>query len=114
MIRKVVNPDSLAKPVGYNNGILVDGGSMLFVAGQVAWDRNGRIVSERFSDQFGQALSNVLDVVWAAGGDAGSVSKLTIFVADKDEYVAQLKDVGVEYRRLMGKHFPAMTRVDVK
>ncbi len=114
MIRKVVNPDSLAKPVGYNNGILVDGGSMLFVAGQVAWDRNGRIVSERFSDQFGQALSNVLDVVWAAGGDAGSVSKLTIFVADKDEYVAQLKDVGAEYRRLMGKHFPAMTLVEVK
>lgn len=114
MPMKIINPDSLAKPVGYNNGILVDGGSLLFVAGQVAWDRDSHIVSDRFSDQFAQALSNVLDVVWAAGGNADSVTKMTIFVTDKDEYVAQLKEVGAEYRRLMGKHYPAMSLVEVK
>ncbi len=111
---RVINPESLGPPLGYSHGILMPHGSMLFIAGQVAWDRHGRIVSDSFAQQFDQALANVLAVVTSAAGSPSSVAKLTIFVIDKDEYTRQLKEVGAAYRRQMGKHFPAMSLVEVK
>ena len=109
----IINPEALGAPRGYNNGILVEGGSLLFVAGQVGWDRQQRIVSEEFAGQFAQALENVLTVVRQAGGDATNIARLLILVTDKEEYKSQLKDIGVAYRQSMGKHFPAMTLVEV-
>ncbi|HLG13634.1 MAG TPA: RidA family protein [Blastocatellia bacterium] len=109
----IINPSALGAPKGYSNGVLVEGGSMLFVAGQVAWDSEQRIVSENFGDQFGQALQNILTVVREAGGRPENVVRLLIFVTDKDEYLSQVKAVGGVYRQLMGKHFPAMTLVEV-
>ena len=111
---RIINPESLVAPVGYNNGTLVPQGSLLFIAGQVAWDRQGRLVGDSFVQQFDLALANVLAVVKEAGGFPTSIAKLTIFVTDKDEYSRQLKDIGVAYRRHMGKHFPAMSLVEVK
>lgn len=113
-VTRIVNPEALGRPVGYSNGVAIEGGTLLFVAGQVAWDRDHRIVSDRFSRQFGQALTNVLEVVRAAGGDATSVAKLTIFVASTAEYEAELKAVGAEYRRIMGRHYPAMSLVEIQ
>ncbi|HXG65991.1 MAG TPA: RidA family protein [Blastocatellia bacterium] len=110
----VINPAALAEPRGYNNGVLVTGGSLLFVAGQIGWDRQGRMVSDDFVEQFAQALENVLAVVREAGGDATSITRLLIFVTDKKEYISQLKAIGSVYRQLMGKHFPAMSLVEVK
>ena len=109
----IINPEALGKPRGYSNGILFDGGSLLFVAGQIGWDRDSRIVSDDFADQFAQALSNVLAVVRKAGGQPESIGRLLIFVTDKEEYSSRLRDVGTAYRQLMGKHFPAMTLVEV-
>ena len=109
----IVNPPELAEPRGYSNGILAEGGSLLFVAGQIGWDREQRIVSDDFAEQFGQALENVLAVVRRAGGGSTNVTRLLIFVTDKKEYATRLKDVGAVYRQLMGKHFPAMTLVEV-
>ena len=110
-----VNPASLARPSGYSHGIRVEPGrGLLALAGQVAWDRNNRIVSDDFADQFEQALANLLAVVAAAGGAPESVVKLTLFVTNKDEYIASVKNVGERYRRLMGTHYPAMTLVEVK
>ncbi|MCI0491179.1 MAG: RidA family protein [Blastocatellia bacterium] len=114
MEMKIINPAELAEPRGYNNGVLAEGRSLLFVAGQVAWDREQRIVSDDFAGQFDQALANVLAVVSDAGGDATNITRLLIFVTDKREYLAEIKDVGAAYRRLMGKHYPAMTLVEVK
>src|SRR5215470_13201844 len=105
----IINPEALAEPGGYNNGVLVEGGSLLFVAGQIGWDRERIIVSDDFAEQFAQALGNVLAVVRAAGGDATSVASLRIYVTDKKEYLKRLKDVGVAYRQLMGKHYPAIS-----
>lgn len=85
----------------------------MFVAGQVGWDREQIIVSDNFATQFGQALANVLAVVHEAGGGPESIARLTIYVTDKTEYASQLRDVGAAYRQLMGKHFPAMTLVEV-
>jgi enamine deaminase RidA (YjgF/YER057c/UK114 family) len=111
---EIINPSELGQPRGYSNGIVTEGGRVLFVAGQIGWDGQQRIVSDDFAEQFAQALANILTVVRAAGGDATSVSRLLIFVTDKTEYLAKVKDVGAAYRRLMGKHFPAMTLVEVK
>jgi enamine deaminase RidA (YjgF/YER057c/UK114 family) len=113
MKMSIINPASLAGPTGYNNGVLVEGGSLLFVAGQVGWDRERRIISDDFADQFALALENVLAVVREAGGDATNVAALRIYVTDKKEYTARLKDVGSAYRQLMGKHYPAMSLVEV-
>lgn len=109
----VVNPDSLARPVGYNNGIKGQG-ELLFVAGQIGWDRSGRLVSDDLVAQFAQALENVLEVVWAAGGRSESIARMTLFVTSKAEYRRRRKALGAAYRKRMGKHFPAMTLVEVK
>ena len=111
----IVNPSSLARPRGYSHGIRIEPGrGLLALAGQVAWDRNSRIVSDDFAEQFEQALANLLAVVDAAGGAPESVVKLTLFVTNKDEYMASVKNVGERYRRLMGTHYPAMSLVEVK
>lgn len=110
---EILNPASLARPVGYSHGIKATG-TILAVAGQVAWDREGRIVSPDFAGQFSRALANVLEVVRAAGGGPQNLVALTIFVTSKAEYLASVKPLGAEYRRLMGRHYPAMTLVEIK
>lgn len=109
-----INPAGWAKPTGYNNGMLANAGQLLFIAGQIGWDAQKQLVSREFAHQFDQALSNVVAVVEAAGGQAVNIGKLTIYVTDKQDYIAQIKDVGASYRRWMGKHFPAMALVEVK
>lgn len=109
----IVNPDSLAPPRGYSNGMVLGGGRMLFVAGQIGWDAESRIVSDDFAAQFAQALDNVLDVVREAGGAPEHIGRFTIFVTDKKTYLAAAKAVGVAYRERMGKHYPAMSLVEV-
>lgn len=108
-----INPAELAEPRGYNNGVLVEGGRLLFVAGQIGWDSLRRIVSDDFADQFALALENVVAVVRQAGGDQTSIASMRIYVTDKKEYTAQLKNIGQIYRQIMGKHFPAMVLVEV-
>ncbi|MBL8152392.1 MAG: RidA family protein, partial [Blastocatellia bacterium] len=98
----------------YNNGMLAKtSGRLLFIAGQIGWNREKEL-SSNFSEQFEQALTNVLSVVFASGGSAVNVGKLTIYVTNKQEYIDQIKVVGTSYRKLMGKHFPAMALVEVK
>jgi enamine deaminase RidA (YjgF/YER057c/UK114 family) len=108
-----INPASLGQPKGYSNGVLAEGGAILFVAGQIGWDNQQRLVSDDFVEQFSQALENVLTVVREAGGEATNIARLLIFVADKQEYLASLKQVGAVYRQLMGTHYPAMALVEI-
>lgn len=109
----LINPPNLAPPRGYSHGV-IGHGRVLFVAGQVGWNERSEIVSDRFADQFEQALANVLLVVQEAGGSPESVARLTLYVVDKAEYVAAQKDIGERYRARMGHHYPAMTLVEVK
>lgn len=109
-----VNPESLGAPKGYSNGVLfAPGGALLFVAGQIGWDGEGRF-EEGFVAQFDRAMANILTVVREAGGSAESIGRLTMYVTDKELYRAAIRDVGASYRRHMGKHFPAMALVEVK
>ncbi|HEU4508966.1 MAG TPA: RidA family protein [Pyrinomonadaceae bacterium] len=106
----LINPAS-----GYSNGVLADaGGRLLFIAGQIAWDENQKIVSDDFVEQFDRALENVVTIVAAAGGTPDTIARLVIYVTDKIEYRQRTKEVGDRYRKHMGKHFPAMVLVEVK
>ncbi|HEY0080022.1 MAG TPA: RidA family protein [Pyrinomonadaceae bacterium] len=112
---KLINPESLGRPRGYSNGVLAaQGGALLFVAGQIAWDESQRIVSTDFVEQFDRALTNVLKVVAEAGGTPDSVARLVIYVTDKREYLRRQREVGQRWRAHMGRHFPAMALVEVK
>ncbi len=111
-VAKVVNPDTLAPPRGYSNGLLYPSGQLLFVAGQIGWDKEMRL-ADGLVAQFALALDNVLDVVRAAGGDATHVGRLTLYVTDKQDYLAHTKAIGGVYRERMGRHFPAMALVQV-
>ena len=110
---QIINPPGLPPPRGYSNGVVAEG-RVLFVAGQIGWTERSALVSDRFVDQFDQALANVLAVVKAAGGAPESVSRLTIFVTDKGQYVSAKEEIGQRYRARMGRHFPAMSLVEVK
>ena len=108
-----VNPETLAPPRGYSHG-MKGAGDLLFVAGQIGWDRHGHMVHGDFAAQFAQALDNVLEVVWKAGGGPTSVARLVIYVTDKAEYRRLQKEIGAAYRARRGRHFPAMVLVEVK
>lgn len=106
---QIVNPPELGEPRGWNNGLLAPpGGRLLFVAGQTARDSKGRIVGGGFVSQFERALQNVVAVVRAAGGGPEQIGRLTLYVTDRDEYLANRKAMGEVYRRLMGQHYPAI------
>ena len=113
MKSEVINPTALGAPKGYSNGILMRGGAILFVAGQIGWDENQRIVEGGFAPQFARALENVVAVVREAGGEPTHIGRLTIYVTHKQEYLDQLAEVGAAYRATMGRHFPAMALVEV-
>jgi len=111
---RTVNPEELGAPKGYNNGVLAAAGSrLLFVAGQVGWDRDHKIVPGGFVAQFDRALANVLAVVSAAGGSPEHIVRMTLYVLDRTPYVEGLSSIGQSYRVRMGRHFPAMTLVEV-
>ena len=115
MNKKIINPSTLAKPTGYANGILAQGGRILFLAGQTAMDNTGGIVAPNdMVAQFTQALSNLKAVVTEAGGEMTDIVKLNLFVTNKAAYKANLKPIGASYRNFFGKYYPTMTLVEVK
>lgn len=111
----IVNPESLGVPSGWNHALIAPaGGRVLFVAGQTAVGPSGRIEATTFVDQWHQALANVLTVVRASGGTPEDIGRLTIYVTDLDAYLEGRKEIGMIYRTLMGRHYPAMALVEVK
>ena len=112
---KTINPDELGAPRGYSNGLLVEGaGKLLFIAGQIAWNKDQHIISDDFVEQFDRAVANVLTVVTEAGGSPDQIMRLAIYVTNKREYLERTKEVGERYRKHLGKHFPAMILIEVK
>jgi enamine deaminase RidA (YjgF/YER057c/UK114 family) len=110
-----VNPPSLMKPAGFSHGVEATAGRVLFIAGQVAKDRDGRVVGPGdLVAQFRQVCENLRTVVGAAGGQLTDVAKLTIYVLDVPEYKRRLREIGGVYREYFGKHFPAMTLVGAR
>lgn len=111
MITRIQPPD-WAEPKGYANGILARG-TLLFVGGQIGWNADQQFESDDFVAQTRQALQNIAAVLQAAGAGPEHMVRMTWYVVDRLEYAASLKEVGGVYREVMGKHFPAMTCVQV-
>ena len=111
-MRRAFHPEGWAPAKGYSNGYRV--GNVLFIAGQVAWDAQQQIVGGAdFAAQFRQAIANVRAVLDTAGGVPEQVGRVTVYVTDKDAYIAASKAVGAAWREFMGRHYPAMTLVQV-
>lgn len=109
-----INPEELGPPKGWTNGMLAPaGGRVLFVAGQDAANPEGEVTTDDFVEQFDIVLGKMMHVVTAAGGDATSVGRITLFVTDLDAYRFERKRIGEVYRAHMGRHFPAMALVEV-
>lgn len=105
----IINPESLSRPSGWSYGMLGPvGGRVLFVAGQTAPQASG------FVAQWDAALDRVVAVVRAAGGAPEHIGRMTVYVTDRAAYLAQLQALGDVHRRHMGRHYPAMTLVEVK
>jgi enamine deaminase RidA (YjgF/YER057c/UK114 family) len=93
--------------------LLPAGRDLLFVAGMVGWDAKEKIVPGGLAAQFEQALANVVAVVAEAGGRAEDVVRMLVFVTDKADYLAKRREIGDAWKRVMGRHYPAMALVEV-
>ncbi|MBX3645856.1 MAG: RidA family protein [Rubrivivax sp.] len=106
-------PEGWKAPIGYANGIAVDAGRIVFVAGQVGWNAQQQFESEAIAPQFEQALRNILDVLAVEGGGAQHITRMTAFCIDRPGYLAARAELGAIWRRLMGRHYPAMSMIFV-
>ena len=110
----LINPLELVEPVGYSHAVSSSGGKTIYLAGQVSFDSNGIVVHKGdLVKQFDQAISNLQHVMTDAGGKMTDIVKLNIFVKDKNDYAAKMKEIGKIYGSYFGKYFPAMTLVEV-
>ena len=110
---QILHPAGWDKPIGYSNGIAVEGGRLVFIAGQVGWNAKQQFESEQIAPQFDQALRNVLAVLAQAGGKPGDICRMTAYCCDKAAYMAARSELGAIWRQHMGKHFPAMSMIFV-
>ena len=109
---RIVQPDGWPRPRGYANGVLAEG-RLLFISGQVAWDEKEQFASDDIVEQVRQALKNTLAMLAAGGAKPEHVARMTWYLIDKREYLARAKEIGRVYRELMGRHYPAMSMVEV-
>ena len=107
-----LQPPGWAEPKGYANGIAAEG-RLVFVAGQIGWDKTETFRSDDFVDQVRQCLENTLAVLAEAGAGPEHVARMTWYITDREEYLANLEGMGRVYRELMGRNFPAMAMVEV-
>lgn len=108
----ILQPKGWLAPKGYANGVMAEG-RHVFIAGQIGWKADATFVSDDFVGQVEQALINIVQVLAEAGGQAHHITRLTWYLTDKKEYMARQREIGEAYRRVIGRHFPAMTAVVV-
>jgi enamine deaminase RidA (YjgF/YER057c/UK114 family) len=109
---RVLHPKGWKAPIGYANGIEASG-RMVFVAGQVGWNEQQVFQSEDLAAQFEQALRNVLTVLAEAKGRPEHICRMTAYCCDKPAYLAARRSLGAVWKRLMGRHYPAMSMIFV-
>jgi enamine deaminase RidA (YjgF/YER057c/UK114 family) len=109
---RVLQPADWARPKGYANGIEAKG-RLVFVAGQIGWNKDGRFEHHDFAGQFEQTMRNILAVLGEAGAGPEHIVRMTWFVTDKKAYLADARRVGEIYRSVIGRNFPTMSVVQV-
>ena len=109
---RTLQPAGWAPARGYANGIAARG-TLVFVGGQVGWDAQQRFASDDFVAQARQALDNVVAVLREANARPEHIVRMTWYVVDRAEYLANLRALGHAYREVVGRHYPAMTAIEV-
>jgi len=112
LMHKELHPAHWKAPKGYANGMLADG-RFIILGGQIGWNADQEFETDDFVGQVEQALRNVVAILAEAGAGPEHLVRLTWYVTDKRVYLERLPDVGAAYQRVLGKHFPAMTMVQV-
>ena len=112
MIRQTLQPPGWPRPLGYANGIAAEG-RQVFISGQIGWNAEQKFAGEELAAQVRQALANVVEVLACAGGRPEQLVRLTWYVTSREEYYASTEAIGVAYREVIGRHFPAMSVVVV-
>ena len=110
---RIIQPDGWKPAKGYANGVLAPG-NVLFMGGQIGWNAEQKFEHHDFVGQMETALSNIVSILAAAGGKPEHIVRLTWFIVDKAEYLSRQREVGEAYRRVLGRHFPAMSVIVVK
>ncbi|MDP1739591.1 RidA family protein [Polaromonas sp.] len=109
---KLLQPAGWQAPRGYANGVMARG-ALIFVGGQIGWNAQQQFESDDFIAQTRQALLNIRTVLEAGGAGPQHMARMTWYVVDRLEYISRLRELGLVYREVMGKNFPAMTCVQV-
>jgi enamine deaminase RidA (YjgF/YER057c/UK114 family) len=109
---KFLQPANWKRPRGYSNGVSAKGAT-IFVAGMIGWDSQEQWVATDFAGQVRQALKNIVDVLAEANAKPTDIARMTWYVVDKKEYLSAVGEVGAAYREIIGRHYPAMTVVQV-
>ncbi len=109
---RFLQPEGWQRPRGYSNGVAASG-RMVFVSGMIGWDANEQFHTDDFAGQVRQALHNVVAVLREAGAGPQHIVRMTWYVVDKQEYLASHVATGAAYREIIGRHFPAMSAVQV-
>lgn len=108
-----INPDGLPPPSGFSHAVRAIGTVRVHLAGQTALDRDGRVTGRTVVEQFDRALGSLLAALRAAGGEPSDLASLTIYLVDLEDYRAHAAEIGAVWRRLVGRHYPAMAAVGV-
>jgi len=109
---QILQPEGWLRPKGYSNGMSAEG-RQIYVSGQVGWDGQGRFVEGGMGAQVLQTLRNIVAILAEAGARPEHLVRLTWYVTSRDEYYADLEQIGRAYREVIGKHYPVMAVVQV-
>jgi enamine deaminase RidA (YjgF/YER057c/UK114 family) len=107
-----LQPPGWAPAKGYANGVLAHG-AQIFVGGQIGWNAQQQFESDDFIAQAEQTLRNVLAVLQTGGAGPEHMVRMTWYIVDRQEYLERLPELGLVYRAVMGRHYPAMSCVQV-
>ena len=109
---KLLQPPDWPRPKGYANGVATRG-SLVFLSGIIGWNAQGQFPGSDFATQVRQALLNIVEILKQAKARPEHIARMTWYVLDKNEYMAAAKEMGAAYREIIGRHYPAMTVVEV-
>ncbi|TGG93371.1 RidA family protein [Natronospirillum operosum] len=109
---QLLHPSHWKAASGYANGFAASG-RQVFIGGQIGWNAQQVFETRDLVEQIRQTLDNIVTILAEADGRPEHLVRLTWYVKDKHEYLRRLREVGGAYRSVLGKHFPAMTMVQV-
>ncbi len=109
---KFLQPPGWPRAKGYSNGIVASG-QTVYVGGMVGWNENEQFETDDFAGQFRQVLLNIVTVLNEANARPEHIVRMTWYIGNKQEYLSALKDIGVAYREIIGRHYPVMAVIEV-